>query len=220
MKKALFSFIASMSTAISLTATTQAVVFDFGGVMTGEPNREAVVVFLQESLHLTKSQFEKANQEKRLAVKEGKTDEEFWISYADEHAIILPADWGASFKAVMRDAIGINPKMYDLVDELKERNIPVAMLSNIDKRLARLIRDYGLYESFDPCLLSFEIGYAKPDPRAYRVLIAELNFPAQDIVFIDDLPENIASAKKVGIDAIRFLSEDQIRQELIQRGVL
>src|SRR5262245_37516074 len=110
----------------SLYAAPQTIVFDFGGVMTGEPNREVVVKFLCTSFHLTPSEFEKANLEKRQAVKLGKTDEEFWINFANEKGIVLPNNWSQQFKSVMKDAIGINPEMYVLVSELKEKQVPVA----------------------------------------------------------------------------------------------
>ncbi|MBI3211156.1 MAG: hypothetical protein HYZ47_00500, partial [Simkania negevensis] len=146
MKKVLFSFITATLTATFLIAVPQAIVFDFGGVLTGESNREAVVTFIQESLHLSKEEFERANQEKRLAVQQGKTDEEFWLFFAKAKGIRLPANWTQSFKSVMKDAIGVNPQMYILVEELRKQHIPVALLSNIDKRLSNLIRDFKLYE--------------------------------------------------------------------------
>lgn len=220
MKKILFSFITSTFTATSLIAVPQAIVFDFGGVLTGKPNREAVVTFIQESLHLSKEEFEKANQEKRFAVEQGKTDEEFWLFFAKTKGIRLSANWTQSFKSVMKEAIGVNPQMYILVEELRKQHIPVALLSNIDKRLSNLIRDFKFYEPFHPCLLSCEIGAEKPDPKAYEILLAHLNLPAKEIVFIDDRPENIEVAKKMGLDAILFESEDQLRAELSKRGVL
>lgn len=220
MKKILFSLIASTFTAASLISAPQAIVFDFGGVMTGEPNREAVITFIRQSFHFSAEEFEKVNQEKRLAVKQGKTDEEFWISYAKNKGIKLPQNWTTSFRSVIRDAIGINPEMYVLVDQLKEQKIPVALLSNIDERLSKLIRDFGLYEPFNPCLLSCEIGIEKPDLKAYELLLTKLNLQAKEVVFVDDRPENIESAKTIGLDAILFESEQQLRNELSRRGVL
>ncbi len=220
MKKTLFSLIASTLTATSLIAAPQAIVFDFGGVLTGEPNREAVITFIRQSFHFSAEEFEKVNQEKRLAVKQGKTDEEFWISYAKNKGIKLPANWSASFKSVMKDAIGVKPEMYVLVDQLKEQQIPVALLSNIDDRLSKLIRDFGLYEPFEPCLLSCEIGVENPDLKAYELLLKTLNLPAKDVVFIDDRPENVEAAKTLGLDAILFESEQQLRNELSTRGSL
>lgn len=217
MKKILLYLITTLSfTAAPLMAIPQAIVFDFGGVMTGEPNREAVC----QSFCFSREEFEKVNQEKRLAVKQGKTDEEFWISYAKSKGIKLPHNWGLSFKSVMKEAIGINPQMYILVDQLKEQQISVALLSNIDERLSKLIRDFGLYEPFNPCLLSCEIGAEKPDLKAYGLLLTKLNLPPKEVLFIDDKIENIESAKAIGLDAILFESEQQLRNELRKRDIL
>lgn len=220
MKKTLFSLTACLLTATSLIAAPQTIVFDFGGVLTGGPNREAVVNFIQNSFHFSKEEFEKVNLEKQQAVKQGKTDEEFWISYAKTKGIKLPSDWGESFRSVMQDAIGVNPQMYVLINQLKEKQIPVALLSNIDERLSKLVRGFGLYEPFNPCLLSCEIGIEKPDLKAYEFLLKELNLPAKEVLFIDDKPENIEAAKAVGLDTILFQSEQQLRGELSKRGVL
>lgn len=220
MKKIVFSLILSVLTASSLIAVPQAIVFDFGGVLTGDQNREAVVRFISESFHFSSEEFEKANEEKRVCVKQGMTTEEFWLSHAKKKGISLPSDWTVSFKSAIKEAIGINPGMYALVDQLKEQKIPVALLSNIDEHLAKMIRSYGLYEPFSPCLLSCEIGIAKPDSGAYRFLLKELDLPAKEVVFVDDRPENIAAAKKLGIDAILFVSEAQLRKELKARGAL
>lgn len=214
MKKLLFLLFVTTS----LYAVPQAIVFDFGGVMTGEPNRETVIEFLCASFQMTPSEIEKIKLEQ--AVKSGKTDEKYWIYFANEKGITLPNNWSKQFKSVMKDAIGINPEMYLLVDELRERQIPVALLSNIDEGLAKLIRELGLYEPFNPCLLSCEIGEEKPNTRAYEILMDQLHLPSTEIVFIDDREENIEAAKKLGLDAILFLSSGQIRQELKKRCLL
>lgn len=206
-------------TTLSLLGAPQAVVFDFGGVMTGEPNKEAVVQFLRSTFALSEAEFEKINLEKREAVKAGKSDEEFWLQFAKKNDITLPADWLSAFKAVMKEAIGVNPEMYVLVAELKAKQIPVALLSNIDMRLAKLIREFGLYEPFEPCLLSCEIGAEKPDPKAYQALLDELNLStAKEVIFIDDRQENIDAALMLGFDAVLFTSVELLRQELDKKG--
>ena len=108
--------------------------------------------------------------------------------------------------------------MYILVDQLKKQQMPVAMLSNVDTRLANLLREFGLYDPFSPCLLSCEMGVDKPDLKAYEILLNQLKLPAGDVVFIDDRLENVEAAKKMGIDAILFESENQLRAELGKRG--
>lgn len=207
-------------TAASLSAAPQAVVFDFGGVMTGQQKKQAVISFLRESLNLTTAEFEKANLEKKQASKAGFTDSQFWQELANKKGIQLSTDWPCQFNSVMKDAIGVNPEMYALVDQLKENQVPVALLSNIDDRLSKILREFGLYDPFQPCLLSCEIGVEKPDPKAYEILIDQLNLNPSEIIFIDDRIENIEEANKIGLDAILFQSPSQIQQELQSRHLL
>ena len=120
----------------------------------------------------------------------------------------------------LKESVGADPNMYVLIDQLKESGIRVGMLSNIDDRYTKLIRDFGFYEPFEPCLLSCEMGLEKPDLKAYELLIETMNLPASEIVFIDDKAENVEAAKKIGIDAIVFESSEQLRTELLQRKLL
>jgi hypothetical protein len=49
-------------------------------------------------------------------------------------------------------------------------------------------------------------GILKPDPRAYAAAVAALGAQACDVVFVDDLPRNVAGARAfgmVGIDLLR-----------------
>jgi FMN phosphatase YigB (HAD superfamily) len=40
-----------------------------------------------------------------------------------------------------------------------------------------------------------------------------------DIFFVDDLPENVAGAREIGLDAVLYTTPEQLRQQLLQRGV-
>jgi len=209
-------FILTLFAASCLMAMPKAVVFDFGGVMMEEANSGE---FIQKSLQINQEEYLLASQEKRKAQAKGKTTAEFWTSYAQSKGITLPADWGPKLESIILN-FKVDPNMYHLVDELKEKKIQVAMLSNNDKAFVKPIQDLGLYKPFEPCLLSCDIGVEKPDTKAFEILIEKLGKPANEIVFIDDKVSNIEAAKKVGIDAILFTSEDQLRAELQKRGAL
>lgn len=216
MKKMMISLLTASAT---LSAVPEAIVFDFGGVMTGKPNREAVVEFLCKSFDFSPQEFEVVNQEKRKAVKAGKRDQDFWFEYARQKNITLPEGWEDSFNHVVKNSIGVNHEMYDFVLELKEKGMPVALLSNIDTHLARIIREFNLYAPFDPCLLSCEIGLEKPDPKIYEFLLKEMQLPAANIIFVDDRIKNVEAAQKLGFDAILFTSQEQFQKELKKRDV-
>jgi HAD superfamily hydrolase (TIGR01509 family) len=47
-------------------------------------------------------------------------------------------------------------------------------------------------------LISCEIGYEKPDPRAFQFLLEELDLPPNLCTFIDDKKENVEAARALG----------------------
>jgi epoxide hydrolase-like predicted phosphatase len=217
-KKVLLILMMSFTT-LSLVAAPQAVVFDWGNVI-GFDDRSIVVKFMCNSFHFSESEFESANLEKRKAMKEGKSDIDFWLELAQKKGIQLPSDWAEKYTATLKESVGADPKMYLLIDELKKNGVRVGMLSNIDDRYIKLIRGFGFYDPFEPCLLSCEMGLQKPDPKAYELLLTKLDLPAKEVLFIDDLSENVEAAKKIGIDALLFESPEQLREELLKRDLL
>lgn len=202
MKKLLF-LIYSMMTATPLLVAHQAVVFDWGNVI-GFDDRSIVVDFMCDSFHFSESEFETVNLEKRKAIKEGKSDIDFWLDLAQTKGVHLPQDWAQRYTATLKKSVGTDSNMYMLIQELKENGMHIGMLSNIDDRYTKLIRDFGFYEPFEPCLLSCEMGLQKPDPQAFELLLMTMNPPAEEIVFIDDNRENVEAAKKLGIDSVIF----------------
>lgn len=75
-------------------------------------------------------------------------------------------------------------------------------------------------EAFPLRLLSFELGLAKPEPAIYRAAIAAAGVTADEILFIDDRPENVAGALECGIRAIRFVGPELLEADLRAAGLL
>ena len=210
--------------ACSLLAAPRAIVFDFGGVMTIEPDHssrvfKAVADFVKEHFNLSEAEFAEMNRQRHLALKRGESDEKFLTAFAKKKGIHLPDHWYQSFQSMIKDAIGMNMEMYRLVNELKQ-HIRVGLLSNSDGQFTNLLRDCGIYEPFDPCLISSEIGIRKPDLRAYKLLLSELRLSPDEVIFIDNQIENVEAAKELGLDGILFKSHRQLKSELIQRKIL
>jgi putative hydrolase of the HAD superfamily len=61
---------------------------------------------------------------------------------------------------------------------------------------------------FDVIVDAGLIGVLEPDPRAFRHAAAELGLPVEQIVFLDDMPGNVAGARRVGMTAVRVPWED------------
>jgi putative hydrolase of the HAD superfamily len=79
---------------------------------------------------------------------------------------------------------------------------------------------FGLRAHFAVALSSCYLGLRKPEPAIYKRALDILGKPAERILFIDDRAENVAGAQAVGMKGIRFVGEDELRQELVSLGVM
>lgn len=57
-------------------------------------------------------------------------------------------------------------------------------------------------EMFDVTVISGEVGLRKPDPEIYVLAAKRLGLPPQDIVFVDDIPHNLAPAEALGMTTV------------------
>ena len=109
----------------------------------------------------------------------------------------------------------------EILRELKEIGYPLAALSNWSSETFPRVKDqYEFLNWFSPLVISGYIGYKKPDPEPFQILLHELGQDAGDCLFIDDMEDNIQEARRQGFDVILFTSPDKLRQELEQREYL
>ena len=90
-------------------------------------------------------------------------------------------------------------------------NYRILLLSNtnaihFDCYTARFQQEYGFaFENlFDKAYYSYRLGLRKPDPAIYRHVITESGLVPENAVFIDDVTENIESARATGLRAIHL----------------
>ena len=63
---------------------------------------------------------------------------------------------------------------------------------------------------FDKMYLSHELGLRKPDVKIFEYILKEQKLKAEEVFFIDDSPQHIASAKKLGIYCHHLLDDEDI----------
>jgi putative hydrolase of the HAD superfamily len=68
--------------------------------------------------------------------------------------------------------------------------------------------------------LSFQIGAVKPEPEFYQYIINDLECDPAQVLFIDDLDENLTGAEKAGFRSYKFSSVESLRAELKSLGLL
>lgn len=122
--------------------------------------------------------------------------------------------WPETLKGEIPDSVAI-------LRELKDAGYGLAALSNWSGETFPQVREqYEFLGWFDPLVLSGEVGIAKPDPMIFQILLQQLGRSAEECIFIDDMPDNIAEAARQGFETIRFDSAELLRTELAGKGLL
>jgi putative hydrolase of the HAD superfamily len=67
---------------------------------------------------------------------------------------------------------------------------------------------------------SCTLGATKSEPEGFRRLLVRRGLAARDCFFLDDHQAYVATARRVGLDAVRFENPAQAEAELSARGVL
>jgi putative hydrolase of the HAD superfamily len=98
--------------------------------------------------------------------------------------------------------------------------VPLYAFSNTNNaHVEHFSRAYAeVLDHFRKIFLSSVIGLRKPDAAAYDHVVKAIGFPAERIVFFDDLAENIDGARARGLTAVHVTSPDDVAQALAALG--
>lgn len=98
-----------------------------------------------------------------------------------------------------------------LIDSIRERGYRVLFLSNMSEHvMGSNPGAYDFVSHMDGGVWSCHVKLIKPDPEIYRTLLKEYGLAAEECLFIDDTPVNIAAAKRLGMKAILYRDPDQL----------
>ena len=90
----------------------------------------------------------------------------------------------------------------------------------------QVLRDNGGWEKqvdfnkyFDKLFLSHKLKMSKTQDEIWDKILPEIEFKPNELVFIDNKEKYLEPAKKLGINTILFLTNDQVKKELADLGV-
>jgi putative hydrolase of the HAD superfamily len=137
------------------------------------------------------------------------TEAEFW-SRLDRH---LGAGAGVErLRGLFFDRLERNDAMIDFVRELRGRGVRSALLTNNVREWEPLWRGKlpEIDELFEVIVDSAFVGLRKPDAAIYELTLERLGGVAPErCVFVDDLDVNCDTARRLGMEAVRFESAEQ-----------
>jgi 2-haloacid dehalogenase len=109
----------------------------------------------------------------------------------------------------------------EILRALKAAGVPCYALTNMETWTYPDRRErYPFLRCFDGSVVSGFEGVAKPDPRAFELLLERFGLDPARTVFIDDSRANVEAARGVGLQAVRFESPEQLRAVLQDAGLL
>lgn len=94
-----------------------------------------------------------------------------------------------------------------------------AVLTNGTDSIATEVREAGIDRHFDEIFNSADIGFAKPDSRAFRHVLQVLNRKPAEVFFTDDSVSSVDGAQILGLTAHLFTGVDKLRVALAEAGV-
>jgi len=194
-----------------------AVLFDFGKVLSLPPDPEV----WQQMIHLS-------------GLSERQLEDGYWKFRDDYDAGLLTGDmyWrsivgnsGSPEQLQQLKAADValwtqmNKPMLDWVGALHRNGFRTGILSNMPDAMAEgICAQFDWIANFDHTVWSYALKLRKPQPEIYQAAVEGLKTPAENILFLDDKPENIQAAEAAGIQGILYSDHDSFEREMRMRG--
>jgi putative hydrolase of the HAD superfamily len=199
----------------------EAVIFDFGGVLTTSPF-EAFARFEREH-KLPADIIRRTNAANHLDNAWAKFEraevdiEAFDQLFADESRALGAEVRGKDVLPLL--AGDLRPEMVEALKRIGENfktgcitnNLPANAIGSAAGRRLYIAEVMAL---FDHVIESAKIGLRKPDPRIYQMMVETLQVDPNNCVYLDDLGINLKPARAMGMTTIKVESGAQAIAEL------
>ena len=110
-------------------------------------------------------------------------------------------------RGICRKRLCLFPQEQEVLSRLKER-YPMAVVSDAQSAYAvPELKSVGIFEYFDPIIISGDFGYRKPEARLFQHALERLGVPGDEAVFIgNDRYRDVFGAKQLGMKTVLFAS--------------
>jgi putative hydrolase of the HAD superfamily len=210
----------SPSPAANAAPCVDAVLFDYGMVLSGPPDPQAWALLRsitgldEDRLHAAYWKFRRDYDRGALT---GRT---YWQAVAADTGITLDEEQISALAAADVDVwTSLNPPMVEWARQLQRAGVRTGILSNIGDCIGDGVRaKLPWLAGFDQCLWSHALGMAKPDPAIYLKAAEALRTAPAGILFLDDREENIKAAAALGMQTLHYTSHAAFEREMRERG--
>lgn len=207
-----------------MTQNIQAVIWDFGGVLTSSPF-EAFNRY-EEKKGLPKDFIRSVNARNGdtnawAKLEQSKvTADEFDTLFLEEAKALGHAVPGKDILGLLSGEL--RPRVVEALKQCKSKvkvgcitnNAPVGKGASMTDDEGRAAEVAKVFDLFDEVIESSKLGIRKPDPRIYALMCEALDVNPKTCVYLDDLGINLKPARAMGMTTIKVLSESQLLSDL------
>ncbi len=118
---------------------------------------------------------------------------------------------GADFLKLIFDTLKFNQ---ELVDMLSEDYRIIIVSDNYRENIEYISQRYHFSDWADEQYYSFDFNMEKSNPLFFKNLLEKLNVDLDHLIYIDDSPGKLHSAKQHGIQGILFKNNQQVKLEI------
>jgi len=193
----------------------KSIIFDLGEVLLNISYQNTIDEFEKLGIKNSSSFYSKKLQNNIFNLLEtGKISEDEFVSEikkncknASEKEIIFA--WNSMLLNLPENRISLLNKLKSEYNIYLLSNTNSIHIAAFEKRLGK--EKYSeFYNLFDKVYYSHQIGYRKPNAEAFQLIIEENNLNSDEVLFIDDSPQHIEGAKKLGINCYHLKDGEDV----------
>lgn len=113
----------------------------------------------------------------------------------------------------------MKPGSLELLHDIP-KTYKVCALSNTSALHWERMAAMGLDAGFTRTYLSYQTGHLKPAPDAFHSALRDMGLVPSEVLFFDDLPDNVRAARELGIDGHLALGPYDVRERLQAYGII
>lgn len=107
-----------------------------------------------------------------------------------------------------------------ILERLRAMGVATWAITNFStEKYAEAVPRFPFLKGFRDTVVSAHERLLKPDAAIFRVLLDRNHLDPATCLFIDDIPENVAGARRVGMQAVAFTTPERLIEDLAAHGL-
>ena len=143
--------------------------------------------------------------------------QEFFQSVRNHLGLSIPFE---QFVPIWTDIFVEDQEVSEIIRSLKGK-WRLGLLSNTDPlHFHYIVSTFSIVSALEKWILSYEVGFKKPDPRIFQRAMEWASVEPEKILFIDDTKGHVEASISLGMQGIHFISAAKLREELFRKQIV